>query len=82
MDSVPWCFTHFLQSFVDKATQHPPTSPTNTVWKALPNTLHQWSSTTIIGGALVAVGGYLNQSFLHHYIPLRVSSLYQTTALK
>ena len=60
-----------LQSLVDKATQHPPTSPTNTdqpsVWKTLPNTPHQRSSTAIFGGALVAVGGHPNRSSLHLY---------------
>ena len=68
-----------LQSLVDKATQHPPTSPTNTdqpsVWKTLPNTPHQYSSTTIFGGALVAVGGVRDQSFLHLYSPLTQSWL-------
>ena len=68
-----------VQSLVDKATQHPPTSPTNTdqpsVWKTLPNTPHQWSSTTIFGGALVAVGGHPNQSSLHLYSPLTQSWL-------
>ena len=68
-----------LQSLVDKATQHPPTSPTNTdqpsVWKTLPNTPHEHSSTTIFGGALVAVGGYPNQSSLHLYSPLTQSWL-------
>ena len=62
-----------LHSLVDKASQHPPTSPTNTdqpsVWKTLPNTPHQCSSTTIFGGALVAVGGYLIQSSLDLYSP-------------
>ena len=68
-----------LQSLVDKATQHPPTSPTNTdqpsVWKTLPNTPHQCSSTTIFGGALVAVGGLHYQSSLHLYSPLTQSWL-------
>ena len=68
-----------LQSLVDKATQHPPTSPTNTdqpsVWKTLPNTPHQRSSTAIFGGALVAVGGYPNRSSLHLYSPLTQSWL-------
>jgi len=62
-----------LQPLVDKATQHPPISPTNTdqpsVWKTFPKTPHEWSSTTIFGGALVAVGGYPNQSSLHLYSP-------------
>ena len=64
-----------LQSLVDKATQHPPSSPTNTdqpsVWNTLPNTPHPHSSTAIFGGALVAVGGHslhlyshINQSWL------------------
>ena len=68
-----------LQSLADKATQHPPTSPTNTdqpsVWKTLPNTPHEWSSTTIFGGGLVAVGGDPNQSSLHLYSPLTQSWL-------
>ena len=68
-----------LQSLVDKATKHPPTSPTNTdqpsVWKTLPNTPHEWSSTTIFGGALVAVGGHPNRSSLHLYSPLTQSWL-------
>ena len=68
-----------LQSLVDKATQYPPTSPINTdqpsVWKTLPNTPHQWSSTTIFGGALVAAGGDHNQSSLHLYSPLTQSWL-------
>ena len=68
-----------LQSLVDKATQHPPTSPTNTdqpsVWKRLPNTPHLHSSTTIFGGALVDVGGYPNRSSLHLYSPLTQSWL-------
>ena len=68
-----------LQSLVEKATQHPPTSPSNTdqlsVWKTLTNTPHQCSSTTIFGGALVAVGGCLNQSSLHLYFPLTQSWL-------
>jgi len=68
-----------LQSLGDKATQHPPTSPTNTdqpsVWKTLSNTPHKWSSTTVFGGALVAVGGYHYQSSLHLYSPLTQSWL-------
>ena len=68
-----------LQSLVDKATQHPPTSPTNTdqpsVWKTLPNTPLECSSTTIFGGALVAVGGNLIRSSLHLYSPLTQSWL-------
>jgi len=72
-------FRTSLQSLVDKAAQHPPTSPTNTdqpsVWKTLPNTPHQYSSTTLFGGAMVAVGGYPNQSSLHLYSPLTQSWL-------
>ena len=68
-----------LQSLVEKATQHPPTSPSNTdqlsVWKTLTNTPHENSSTTIFGGALVAVGGYPRQSSLHLYFPLTQSWL-------
>ena len=68
-----------LQSLVEKATQHPPTSPSSTdqtsVWKTLTDTPHQWSSTTIFGGALVAVGGWTNQSSLHLYFPLTQSWL-------
>ena len=68
-----------LQSLVEKATQHPPTSPSNTdqlsVWKTLAATPHEWSSTTIFGGALVAVGGCPNQSSLHFYFPLTQSWL-------
>ena len=68
-----------LQSLVEKATQHPPTSPSNTdqpsVWKTLTNTPHQRSSTTIFGGALVAVGGYPRQTSLHLYFPLTQSWL-------
>ena len=51
-----------LQSLVEKATQHPPTSPSSTdqpsVWKTLADTRHQSSSTTIFGGGLVAAGGW------------------------
>ena len=68
-----------LQSLVEKATQHPPTSPSNTdqlsVWKTLTDTPHEHSSTTIFGGALVAVGGYPRQSSLHLYFPLTQSWL-------
>ena len=68
-----------LQSLVDKATQHPPTSHTNTdqpsVWKTLPSTPHLHSTTTIFGGALVAVGGDPNRSSLHLYSPLTQSWL-------
>ena len=68
-----------LQSLVEKATQHPPTSPSNTdqlsVWKTLTDTPHECSSTTIFGGALVAVGGRPNQSSLHLYFPLTQSWL-------
>ena len=68
-----------LQSLVEKATQHPPTSPSNTdqpsVWKTLTDTPHINSSTTIFGGALVAVGGCPNQSSLHLYFPLTQSWL-------
>ena len=68
-----------LQSLVEKATQHPPTSPSNTdqpsVWKTLTNTPHHHSSTTIFGGALVAVGGCPSQSSLHLYFPLTQSWL-------
>ena len=68
-----------LQSLVDKVTQHPPTSPTNTdqpsVWKTLPNIPLERSSTTIFGGALVVVGGNPNQSSLHFYSPLTQSWL-------
>ena len=68
-----------LQSLVEKATQHPPTSPSNTdqpsVWKTLTDTPHQHSSTTILGRALVAVGGWPNQSSLHLYFPLTQSWL-------
>ena len=64
-----------LQSLVEKATQHPPTSRSNTdqlsVWKTLTDTPHRCYSTTIFGGALVAVGGCPNQSSsLHLYFPL------------
>ena len=49
-----------LQSLVEKATQHPPTSPSNTdhpsVWKTLTDTPYEHSNTTIFGGGLVAVG--------------------------
>jgi len=68
-----------LQSLVDKAMQHPPTSPTNTdqpsVWKTLQNTPHKYSSTTIFGGALLTVGGHPNQFSLHLYSPLTQSWL-------
>ena len=68
-----------LQSLVEKATQHPPTSPSNTdhpsVWKTLTDTPHQYSSTTIFGGALVVVDGWPNQSSLHLYFPLNKSWL-------
>ena len=68
-----------LQSLVEKATQHPPTSPSNTdqpsVWKTLTDTPHQLSSTTIFGGTLVAVGGQPGQSSLHLYFPLTQSWL-------
>ena len=68
-----------LQSLVEKATQHPPTSPSNTdqlsVWKTLTDTPHQCSSTTIFGGALVAVGCSPRQSSLHLYFPLTQSWL-------
>ena len=68
-----------LQSLVEKATQHPPTSPSNTdqlsVWKTLTDTPHEHSSTTIFGGALVAVGGRPRQSRLHLYFPLTQSWL-------
>ena len=68
-----------LQSLVEKATQHPPTSPSNTdqlsVWKTLTDTPHEYSSTTIFGGTLVAVGGHPNQSSLHLYFPLTQSWL-------
>ena len=68
-----------LQSLVEKATQHPPTSPSNTdqpsVWKTLTDTPHQHSSTTIFGGTLVAAGGCPNQSSLHLYFPLTQSWL-------
>ena len=68
-----------LQSLVEKATQHPPTSPSNTdqlsVWKTLTGTPHQCSSTTIFGGTLVAVGGHPRQSSLHLYFPLTQSWL-------
>ena len=67
------------QSLVEKATQHPPTSPSNTdqlsVWKTLTDTPHECSSTSIFGGALVAVGGYPRQSSLHLYFPLTQSWL-------
>ena len=66
-----------LQFLVEKVTQHPPTSPSNTdqpsVWKTLTDTPHQHSSTTIFGRALVAVGGWTNQSSLHLYFPLTQS---------
>ena len=68
-----------LQSLVEKATQHPPTSPSNTdqpsVWKTLTDTPHELSSTTIFGEALVAVGGCPRQSSLHIYLPLTQSWL-------
>ena len=68
-----------LQSLVEKATQHPPTSPSNTdqpsVWKTLTDTPHELSSTTIFGEALAAVGGCPNQSSLHLYFPLTQSWL-------
>ena len=74
-----YVFYTSLQSLVDKAIQHPPTSPTNTdqpsVWKTLPNTPNPHSSTTIFGGALVAVGGRPNRSSLHLYSPLTQSWL-------
>ena len=65
-------------SFVERVTQHS-TSPSNTdqpsVWKTLTNTPYESSSTTIFGGALVAVGGCHNQSSLHLYFPLTQSWL-------
>ena len=69
-----------LQSLIKKATQHPPTSPSNTdqpsVWKTLTDTPHGHSSTTIFGGALVAVGSYhRRQACLHLYFPLTQSWL-------
>ena len=68
-----------LQSLVEKATQHPPTSPINTdqpsVWKTLTDTPYEHSNTTIFGGALVAAGGCPNQSSLHLYFPLTQSWL-------
>ena len=68
-----------LQSLVEKATQHLPTSPSNTdqlsVWKTLTHTPHERSSTTIFGGTLVAVGGLPWQSSLHLYFPLTQSWL-------
>ena len=68
-----------LQSLVEKATQHPPTSPSNTdqpsVWKTLTDIPHQHSSTTIFGGGLVAAGGWPRQSSLHLYLPLTQSWL-------
>ena len=65
-----------LQSLVEKATQHPPSNTDQlSVWKTLTDTPHEHSSTTIFGGALVAVGGYPNQSSLHLYFPLTQSWL-------
>ena len=79
VDQSTSVFYTSLPSLVEKATQHPPTLPSNTdqpsVWKTLTDTPLQYSSTTIFGRALVAVGGWPNQSSLHLYFPLTQSWL-------
>ena len=46
---------------------------TTSVWKMLTDTPHNYSSSAVFGGALVAVGGEPFQSTIHMYIPLTQS---------
>ena len=70
-------FYAHLQSLIENATQYPPTSPRyseqQSAWKALPDVPNKWSSSTIFGGTLVAVGGEDQErkkcSLLYMYSP-------------
>ncbi len=66
-----------LHALVEKATQQPPHSPDSSeqqsVWKTLPDVPYMWSSTTTLGGALLAVGGKASKGktpSVHMYSPL------------
>ncbi len=73
-----------LHSLVEKATQQPPHSPDSSeqqsVWKTLPDVLFERSSTTTLGGALLAVGGRdsggKRSSSIRMYSPLTHSWLH------
>ena len=77
-------FCASLQSLIAKATQQSPTSPSSgrqkSAWETLPHVPYQNSATTILGAALVAVGGYGSsgtpRSSLHMYSPLTHSWLH------
>ena len=69
-------FCASLQSLIAKTTQQSPTSPSSgrqkSAWETLPDVPYQLSATTILGAALVAVGGYSSgtrMSSLHMYSP-------------
>ncbi len=73
-----------LQSLIEKATQQPPRLPDNIeqqpVWKTLPGAPYKWSSITILGGALLTVGGSVSKgkvtSSISMYSPLSRSWLH------
>ena len=70
-------FCASLQSLIAKATQQSPTSPSSgeqkSAWETLPGVPYEYSATTVLGAALVAVGGYgssvTRMSSLHMYSP-------------
>ncbi len=72
-----------LHALIEKATQQPPHSPHSeqqSVWKTLPGVPYECSSTTTLGGALLAVGGMDSKgeetSPVHMYSPLTRSWLH------
>ena len=76
-------FCASLQSLIAKATQQSPTSPSSgeqkSVWETLSHVPYQHSATTILGAALVAVGGRDSgtpRSSLHMYSSLTRSWLH------
>ncbi len=73
-----------LHSLIEKATQQPPHSPNSSeqqsVWKTLPDVPYEYSSTTTLGGALLALGGEDSESertsSVHMYSPITRSWLH------
>ena len=77
-------FCASVQSIIAKTTLQSPTSPSNgeqkSVWETLPDVPYRCSATTILGAALVTVGGYdrsgTPSSSLHMFSPLTHSWLH------
>ena len=77
-------FCASLESLIAKTSRQSPTSPSSggkkSVWETLPDVPYHYSATTILRGALVAVGGrdnsWTHSSSLHMYSPLTHSWLH------